>query len=72
MADRAYRPVQLKFNDDDGLVDIYSDDLLWITFKGQGIRIEQDEEYNDGMLMITVHIDDESYHAKLLVKPRKT
>ena len=54
------------------MMDIYSDDLFWITFKDQVIRIEQDKEYNDGMLMITVHADhDDSYHAKLLVKVMK-
>ena len=49
------------------IVEITSEDLLWIDFKGKEIRIEQDPNFNDGKLMITVHKPNESYHAKLLV-----
>ena len=46
-----------------------SQNVLWVeNFKGVDIRIEQDNEYNEGKLMITVHKPDEDYHAKLLVK----
>jgi len=48
-------------------MEIVSDDLVWIDFKGKEIRIEQDNFYNDGKLMITVHNKGEDYHAKLLV-----
>ena len=42
--------------------------VIWVTFKGQLIRIEQDVEYNDGNMLITVHKDeDSSPHAKLIV-----
>jgi|TARA_R100000081_G_C4774677_1_gene147813 hypothetical protein len=44
-----------------------SDNLLWIDFKGKEIRIEQDKEFNNGKLQITVHKPGEDYHAKLLV-----
>ena len=44
-----------------------SDNLLWIDFKGKEIRIEQDEQFNNGKLQITVHKPGEDYHAKLLV-----
>ena len=40
---------------------------VWIDFKGKEIRIEQDNFYNEGKLMITVHNKGEDYHAKLLV-----
>ena len=44
-----------------------SDNLLRIDFKGKEIRIEQDEQFNNGQLQITVHKPGEDYHAKLLV-----
>jgi len=50
------------------IVEITSDDLLWIDFKGKEIRIEQDHNFNDGKLMITVHKPNEDYYAKLLVE----
>ena len=34
-----------------------SDNLLWIDFKGKEIRIEQDKEFNNGKLQITVDED---------------
>jgi hypothetical protein len=43
------------------------DNIVWIDFKGKEIRIEQDNFYNEGKLMITVHNKGEDYHAKLLV-----
>ena len=48
-------------------VEYTSDDLLWIDFKGKEIRIEQDKQFNNGQLQITVHKTGEDYHAKLLV-----
>ena len=45
-----------------------SDNLLWIDFKGKEIRIEQDKQFNNGQLQITVHKPGEDYHAKLLVE----
>ena len=48
-------------------MEVLLDTVLWIKFKEHDIRIEQDEEYNDGKLMITVHKGDRDYHAKLLV-----
>jgi len=50
------------------IVEITSDDLLWIDFKGKEIRIEQNPNFNDGKLMITVHKPNQDCHAKLLVK----
>jgi hypothetical protein len=50
------------------IVEITSDDLLWIDFKGKEIRIEQNPNFNDGKLMITVHKPNQDFHAKLLVK----
>ena len=47
---------------------ICGDNVLWIAFKEHDIRIEQDKNYNDGKLMITVHKGDSDYHAKLLVE----
>ena len=44
-----------------------SEDLIWINFKGKEIRIEQNEQINNGQLQITVHKPGEDYHAKLLV-----
>jgi hypothetical protein len=45
-----------------------SEHVIWVTFKGQLIRIEQDVEYNDGNMLITVHKDEDSApHAKLIV-----
>ena len=49
-------------------MEIVSDDLVWIDFKGKEIRLEQDNLYNEGKLMITVHNKDKDYHAKLLVE----
>ena len=50
-------------------MEVLLDTVLWIKFKEHDIRIEQDEEYNDGKLMITVHKgEDADYHAKLLVE----
>jgi hypothetical protein len=49
-------------------MEIMSDDLVWIDFKGKEIRLEQDNLYNEGKLMITVHNKDKDYHAKLLVE----
>lgn len=48
-------------------VEFTSDDLIWIEFKGKEIRIEQDKQFNNGQLQITVHNSGEDYHAKLLV-----
>ena len=48
-------------------VEYTSDDLLWIDFKGKEIRIEQNEQINNGQLQITVHKPGDDYHAKLLV-----
>ena len=48
-------------------VEYTSDDLLWIDFKGKEIRIEQNEQINNGQLQITVHKPGEDYHAKLIV-----
>ncbi len=48
--------------------EITSDDLLWLDFKGKEIRIEQDRNFNDGKLMITVHKPNEDHYAKLLVE----
>ena len=47
------------------------DNIVWIDFKGKEIRIEQDNFYNEGKLMITVHNKGEDYHAKLLVDNEK-
>ena len=45
-----------------------SEHVIWVTFKGQLIRVEQDAEYNDGNMLITVHKDEDSGpHAKLIV-----
>ena len=52
-------------------MEIVSNNLVWIDFKGKEIRIEQDNFYNDGKLMITVHNKGEDYHAKLLVDNEK-
>ena len=49
-------------------MEIVSDDLVWIDFKGKEIRLEQDNLYNEGKLMITVHNKGEDYHEKLLVE----
>jgi len=48
-------------------MEIVSDNLVWIDFKDKEIRIEQDNLHNKGKLMITVHNENEDYHAKLLV-----
>ena len=53
-----YKPITVEYT---------SDDLLWIDFKGKEIRIEQDEQFNNGQLQITVHKPGEDYHAKLIV-----
>ena len=49
-------------------MEIVSNNLVWIDFKGKEIRLEQDNFYNQGKLMITVHAKDGDYHAKLLVE----
>ena len=49
-------------------MEIVSNNLVWIDFKGKEIRLEQDNFYNQGKLMITVHNKGEDYHAKLLVE----
>ena len=41
-----YKPITVEYT---------SDDLLWIDFKGKEIRIQQDEQVNNGQLQITVH-----------------
>ena len=51
-------------------LELPSENLLWIGFKGKQIRVEQDPEFNDGKLMITVHKPNEDYHAKLLVEEK--
>jgi len=48
-------------------LEIVSDNLVWLDFADKEIRIEQDDFYNKGKIMITVHNKDEDYHAKLLV-----
>tara|TARA_R100000781_G_scaffold16003_4_gene13137 strand:+ start:266 stop:451 length:186 start_codon:yes stop_codon:yes gene_type:complete len=50
------------------IVETTSENVLWIDFKGKQIRVEQDPDFNDGKLMITVHKPDQDYHAKLLVE----
>ena len=45
----------------------YFGNRVWLDFADKEIRIEQDDFYNKGKLMITVHNKDEDYHAKLLV-----
>ena len=49
-------------------VEMTSEDLIWIDFKGHEIRVEQDRNFNDGKLMITVHKPNEDYHTKILVE----
>ena len=48
-------------------LEIVSEKLVWLDFADKEIRIEQDDFYNKGKLMITVHNKNEDYHAKLLV-----
>ena len=52
-------------------IEIVSNDLVWIDFKSKEIRLEQDNFYNQGKLMITVHNKGQDYHAKLLVEENK-
>jgi hypothetical protein len=49
-------------------VEITSEDKIWIDFKGHEIRVEQDRNFNDGKLMITVHKPNEDYHTKILIE----
>ena len=51
-------------------LEIVSENLVWLDFADKEIRIEQDDFYNKGNLMITVHNKNEDYHAKLLVSKR--
>ena len=48
-------------------VEVTSEDLIWIDFKGHEIRVDHYRDYNDGKLMITVYKPNDDFHTKVLI-----